>query len=313
MRPRIDPSPDLMGLAAIQEHTLSRAQCLAHGLTDEALRRLTHSWWQAMAPGVYATHHLAPSWKARAWTGIHLGGATARVGGLAAAHLHGFAPEPELIQLWIDKTRLAPRPGLFFRHDGIGRRPTKGDLPLTTVPDTVLDICQGEEVDGVMGFVAAACTNTSATVDEIRRRLDERPLLRQVKVIRECLDVVATGAHSALERRYLIDVERAHGLPAAHRQVWTSAEDRVDMLLPEYHLVIELDGRLGHAGSGTFRDLHRDNGHLVRGLTSLRYGFGDIAGTPCQTARQVAQVVLQRGWEGPMVRCDRCQAMPIVW
>jgi hypothetical protein len=37
---------------------------------------------------------------------------------------------------------------------------------------------------------------------------------------------VAEGAYSVLERRYLRDVERAHGLPAGRRQVRASHDGR---------------------------------------------------------------------------------------
>lgn len=244
---------------------------------------------------------------------IHLGGGSARIGGWAAAHLHGFAPQPQLIQVWIGKRRLTPRPQIFFRQDEIGRSPTRGGIPLTTVADTVLDICERASTDQIATLIASACNETPVTVDDLAARLAGRRLTHQAALIRECLEVVATGAHGALERRFLLDVERAHGLPPGHRQVWTTHGTRVDLLFPEYGCVVELDGRLGHVGTGSFRDRDRDNRHQLAGLTTLRYGWDDVAGAPCETARQIAVVLGQRGWAGPMTRCARCEAVPITW
>ena len=56
------------------------------------------------------------------------------------------------------------------------------------------------------------------------------------------------------------------------------------MLYKEYGLLIELDGRLGHEGVGRFRDMRRDNRATIDGLATLRYGFGDVHGIPCEVA-----------------------------
>jgi len=38
----------------------------------------------------------------------------------------------------------------------------------------------------------------------------------------------------------------------------------------------------------------------------MRFGFGDVAGSPCLVAAQVAHVLGQRGWAGPFRRCSAC-------
>lgn len=47
---------------------------------------------------------------------------------------------------------------------------------------------------------------------------------------------------------------------------------------PDYGLLIELDGRIGHTGDGRFRDMRRDNAAATDGLATLRYGWHDVSG-----------------------------------
>lgn len=310
MRHRQDPSPALLALAESQAYTLSRKQCREHGLGPDVIARLIHSQWQVITPGVYAVHRIPIDWMARAWTGVLIGGEQAQVGGWAAAHLHGFAAEPRLIQIWVRKTPPRPRPGLFFRRDGLERRPSRDDLPRTGVVDTVLDVCERADADGIATLIVDACNRTTVTTDDLRDAVERRATLGRRAMIRECLEAAAGGAESALERRFLRDVIEAHGLPMPHLQSWTSNASRVDALLAEYGVVIELDGRKGHIGTGAFRDLRRDNRHQTQGLLTLRYGWDDVVNRPCEVARQIALVLMRCGWSGPLARCHHCQNLP---
>ena len=118
---------------------------------------------------------------------------------------------------------------------------------------------------------------------------------------------VGRGAESTLELRYLRDVERAHGLPAGVRQrrSRTGAEVR-DVLYEDQATVIELDG-LAHLRR-ILRDMRRDNAALAGGLATLRFGWSDVTGSPCQVAWQVAAVLVARGWTELPTRCHRCAA-----
>ena len=84
---------------------------------------------------------------------------------------------------------------------------------------------------------------------------------------------VAEGAESPLEIRYLRDVERAHGLPDGRRQASrTGLPYLTDVDYDPYAVLVELDGRKGHEGLGRFRDMNRDNLHVLAGRWTLRYG-----------------------------------------
>jgi hypothetical protein len=93
---------------------------------------------------------------------------------------------------------------------------------------------------------------------------------------------VASGAYSVLERRYLTDVERPHGLPTGMRQRRVSMGRTVAYRDVEYlglRTLVELDGGLGHESPrDRWADLDRDVDAAVAGDLTLRVGWGAGAG-----------------------------------
>lgn len=81
---------------------------------------------------------------------------------------------------------------------------------------------------------------------------------------------------------------------------------RSDVRYDDFAVLVELDGRLGHEGSGRFRDYRRDNAFALQSLVTLRYGWYDVVDLPCHVAAQVAAVLHSRGWDGVPSRCHRC-------
>ncbi len=77
----------------------------------------------------------------------------------------------------------------------------------------------------------------------------------------------------------------------------------VDVDLDQFAVRIELDGRLGHVEDGAFRDRQRDNAATRSGRASLRYGWGEVFGSACAVAAEVAAVLMARGWTGQPRRC----------
>jgi len=135
-----------------------------------------------------------------------------------------------------------------------------------------------------------------------------RSRVRHRRLLEQLLFDIATGAETPIELRYLRDVERAHDLPAGNRQLPARrGKDFRDVTYEEFGLVVELDGRLGHEGTGRFRDMRRDNATILMGQVTLRYGWIDVVDEPCVGAQQVAEVLSARGWTGLPSRCDRCQ------
>lgn len=228
--------------------------------------------------------------------------------GRAAAHAHGLLPEPTEICVLVPHGRHRPQPvgPVLFRQDARMDRRAVGLPPRLKVHDTVLDLAAELDERQLVALVTDAVQRRLTTPDQLRTALDGRRAVAQRRLLTSLLEEVALGVRSVLERTYLRDVEQAHGLPTGRRQVARRGTE-ADVLYAEFALLVELDGRLGHEGSGRFRDLGRDNVATVDGLATLRYGHHDVHGSPCAVAFQVADVLTTRGWRGDLRRCQRCR------
>ncbi|GAA1830680.1 type IV toxin-antitoxin system AbiEi family antitoxin domain-containing protein [Microlunatus capsulatus] len=308
MLPRQDPSSRLLTLAAGQAGVLLSEQ-VQDELGRPALRRLVDQGrWRRLDRSVYFTAAGEPPWLAWAWAGVLLGGPGSRLGGTAAAHLHGLLPEPPQRIRVLVPAHLVLRsrePWQFSRErPGVRSHRAGGSPPRTSVPDTVLDLCDRASAAGAIGWVTAAVQERRTTVPLLRDALLQRRRARHRELLTDLLADVAAGAETPLEVRYLRDVERAHGLPVAERQQRSGTHAYVrDVLYRAFGTVVELDGRLGHEGVGRFRDMVRDNRTLLAGEVTLRFGAVDVYEQRCLVARQVAAVLQQRGWDGRPVPC----------
>lgn len=117
---------------------------------------------------------------------------------------------------------------------------------------------------------------------------------------------VAEGVQSPLEYRYVRNVERAHGLPVAKRQVLIvrgGNRQYLDNLYQDWGLGVELDGQAFHPAEDRWQDIGRDNALAADGIVILRYGWPDVSDRPCQVAIQVGGAAGSRGWPGALRRC----------
>jgi hypothetical protein len=124
----------------------------------------------------------------------------------------------------------------------------------------------------------------------------------------DALPDLARGAQSPLEIRDA-RLRRAHGLPAGRRQLrrLRDGTEYLDVVLEEWGLHVELDGRLVHdRAREIWRDFRRDNASQVRGMAHLRYGWADVVDRPCLVALEQARMLRQRGWSGSFRRCPSC-------
>jgi very-short-patch-repair endonuclease len=117
---------------------------------------------------------------------------------------------------------------------------------------------------------------------------------------------VSGGAQSNLELRYVRNVERAHGLPTAHRQAKIVSGDRtryVDNLYKDAKLAVELGGQAAHPPEQRWADSHRDNEHASLGIMTVRYNWSDVTNRPCVVAAEIAALLRMRGTAVKLCRC----------
>lgn len=302
MHPR-QPIPDaVLGLAVAQASALSVGQCRAGGMSDEAVRRLLREGqWAAVGRGLLVTCPGLETVDTRRWLALLAGGPGAALGLETAAALDGWggaAPEVHLV-VPAERRTVQPGPWTVLRT----RIPfaTRGLLSRTTTPRTCLDLCH-RDPDRMVAYVTDAVNSRRTTAGQIQRELERWSRFPRRRFLLGLLDDTDEGALSVLENMWLRDVERAHGLPRGERQTRSRAGVR-DVRYGR--LLVELDGRLGHAGRGAFRDMWRDNVHLLHGEPTMRFGFHDVDQRACASAAMVAAVLRRQGMLLDPVTCSR--------
>jgi hypothetical protein len=142
---------------------------------------------------------------------------------------------------------------------------------------------------------------------DLERALRRDPRVRHRKLIVSLLAEARDGATTALEIPGVNNILRMHGLPTGRgqvREVQSGAVVLRDRVIDEFGVVIEFDGRLGHADpSGRLRDHRRDNAVAVSGRVAMRFGWVDVQSHACEAAVQVATVLSRRGWAGILEPC----------
>ncbi|WP_052358287.1 hypothetical protein [Terrabacter tumescens] len=178
--------------------------------------------------------------------------------------------------------------------------------PRLRLDEALLDVASTakREADAV-ALLADACQEGATTAARLHEALSGRVRLSRRRLLLPILADVATGSMSVFERRYLHDVERSHGLPVARRQVRVVTRDGVtfrDVEYSDFGVVVELDGRLAHAGPRRWTDLERDVEAVVRGEATVRFGWLHVL-EPCRAARVVGSLLRSRGWTGSLTDC----------
>ncbi|MCW2930115.1 MAG: hypothetical protein JWM19_1077 [Actinomycetia bacterium] len=144
---------------------------------------------------------------------------------------------------------------------------------------------------------AVTCHATSASM--ISDALKARKKARRRAWLEDALTDISDGVHFPLERRWTRDVERAHGLPQATRQVRRTGADGVrllDNLYEPYRISVELDGLAFHPPEQRHGDYYRDN------ETAIERGWDPKTLKPC---RQACPVVPPHSRQPMIVRTNR--------
>jgi Transcriptional regulator, AbiEi antitoxin len=311
--------PELCELAAHQCGILTTEQAVDAGLTRSAIaEHLRTGRWQRMHRGVYATFSGEPGRLAVLWAAVLSAGPGAMLSHQTAAELAGLTDKAsDLVHVTVPTERRASKaPGLVIHYSARAsesRHPARLP-PQTRVEETILDLADAARtVDDACAWVFRGLQRRKTTQVNLARAVDRRARLRWRSELSELLTLDAAGLHSILERRYHKDVERPHGLPAGERQRRYRRGDHNeyrDVFYAAFLTAVELDGVLAHPGEARWRDIGRDNSAAADGIFTLRYGYLDLTGTPCQVAAQVATVLRRRGFAGGHPCSPNCPVAP---
>ncbi len=304
---------ELEEVARQQRRLVTRGQCLNAGLSRKAVEvRLSNGRWRRVHHAVYLTTPGRDDWWTSAMAAHLACGPDAAWSHRTAAYVWGLLPSaPKTIELLVprDFAVHAPQGVTVRRCQRLDARVDQLWWPwVTTAEDTLLDLAEDVGLDELMALAGRAFQRQRTTEALLLTRLADRRRHAHRALLREILGDVADGAESAMEVRYVRDVERAHGLPLGVRQLPTSvtSPERHDVGYVDQRVLVELDGRLGHEGrDARMRDGRRDRRDAVRGWLTLRAFWPDVAGTPCELAGEVGDVLRSRGWRGAPHPCRR--------
>lgn len=299
-------------LAESQHGVVSRAQAMRAGLTrHEITARLRSGRWQPLHPGVYALFSGQPPQEAVLWAAVLRVGHDATLSHQTAAELSGLI-DTHSAPVHVSVSRQAGSlnvGGIVVHYSSrlpIARHPARTP-PRTRIEETVLDLAQlAPNAEEAVGWSIRACQRRLTKPGLLREAMVQRARLRWRSDLTEALTEVREGVHSCLERRYLRNVERAHGLPTGNRQIFVArglGRTYEDVRYRDYGTCVELDGAVAHPADSRWRDTRLDNANAADGIITLRYGWTDVAYRPCAVAAEVARALQRRGWTGSLCRC----------
>ncbi|MEO6511845.1 MAG: hypothetical protein ABIO16_12685 [Nocardioides sp.] len=300
---------------------IARRQVLAAGGLDNDIQRLVRRReWARVFEGVYVDHTGPLTEAQRAWAAVLVAWPAALTGrdALAAHGLRGMsraAGDPVLVVV-ADGRRVTSPPGVRVSRSRTFDVDVQHHLspPRVRLERAALDVAStSRSEDAAVAVLSDACqtgrTTPSRLLDCLRGlyRVPHRGVLELVLVD------VASGAYSALERRYLARVERAHDLPAGDRQHRFAVGQRVyvrDVTYAALGTTIELDGRLGHEGArDRWADMDRDIVAAQSGEQTLRVGWLQVVEAH-RLAAALGQLLRLRGWHGEPRSCGPTCSIP---
>lgn len=305
----------LLDQADGQAGLITREQALDAGLSGSAIRsKVAGARWRQVHRGVYATFTGTLTQEARLWAAVLYAGPGARLSRESAAEVIRLIDRrPSSIHVTVPASRrVKSPPGVAIhlsRRDAAGWRFARGVPPHTLIEETVIDLVDAaDDFDDVIAYVTAAFGRKLTGSERLMAEAAVRPRLRWRADLEEIIAAAAGGAHSAIEYRYDRDVEQAHGLPSAGKQVpFTKPGGSTgfrDRYYEEYRLIVELDGKQYHPDELRGRDQDRDNHAAATVGSTLRYGWVDVTRNRCASAAQVHTALRKRGYDGHLKPCS---------
>lgn len=309
--------PDVSELLRwVQDGVVTRSQLLEFGATPEDMRRMVRRReLTRVVPGVFVNHTGRLSREQREWVAV-------LAAWPAALTRESVLPDPpyRVVHIAVAHGRRLKVPGWIRVHRtsdfdlraDLSRRP-----PEVAIEHALIDVMSSriaeDDVPSAFAALAQAAHTRRTGPDRILRALAERRRVAHRSIIERLLTDLRDGACSVLERGYLHRVERAHGLPRAHRQRQSLATGRrtdKDVIYDEYGVIVELDGRAHHDTPRAWDDdARRDLAELATiDAVTARVTYGLVFREACRTAGWIATILRRNGWTGQIHPCPRCRS-----
>jgi hypothetical protein len=304
-------------LVAGQHGLVETTQLRSYRLTRQAIRsQIRAGRWQAVAPRVYATFTGPLCREARIAAALLYAGPAAVLSHQSAAEQWGMraeVPGPVHVTVPYQCSAVSQLPlVVVHRSRALEHIAVDGSPPLTGRADTAVDLAVAEPTARTaQQTLIELLTSRRVGLEQVRMRLAQRPARRYRRALEQAVSRVETGVQSMLEELYAVEVEVAHGLPAASRQAPFRVDGRTLFEDAVYDhlgipLTVRLDGRSHLEPDVALRDRRRDNAAELAGRSRLVFGWPELSARPCSAARDVASMLNRYGWHGPLRCCARC-------
>jgi hypothetical protein len=301
----------------VQHGVIGLSQLGTFAVTWAAVRaNVRAARWQLVLPRVYATFTGPLPRESRIAAALLYAGEPAILSHRTAAEQWGMrarAPGPIHVTVPYNCSAVSQPPlvavhrSRAFQHIAVA-----GEPPLTSRADTAIDLAVAEDnARDAQRVLTELITGRRVSAQQVRVRLAMRPPRRYRLALEQALNRIETGVRSVLEEVYAVEVEQAHGIPEARRQlpVWVDGRRLYedvgydDLGIP---LTVRLDGRTHLEPDVAYRDRRRGNVAVLTGRHSLVFGWRELEENPCSAAREVASLLYRCGWHGPLRPCPKC-------
>ncbi|MEA2468162.1 MAG: hypothetical protein QOJ57_2288 [Thermoleophilaceae bacterium] len=275
-------------IASRAHGVVTRAEMLRAGITAiEIRRRVKKGLLIRLHPGVYRVGHAAPSVEATFIAAVKACGEEAVLSGRAAGYLWGLMkgkpPPPEVTAPTERRVE-----GIKTRRSRSVQRTTHRGIPVTTVPQTLVDLAAVLPEDDLARACHEAGVRYRTTPRQVEKVLGRRKGAGRLRAVMRG-DVHVTL--SKLERAFLRLLRDAGlPLPVTNR---VAGGRRVDCRWPEQKLTVELDSYQFHNTRHAWeRDHARRREARARGEEFRRYTWTDLTEEAEAMVAEVRQLVV---------------------
>ena len=285
----------LWELIDLQHGVVTRSQLFEHGYGTAAIRhRLATGRLHRVMPGVYAVGRARVTHLGTLMAAVLACGKEALLSHMTAAgHWSMVHGHTGLIEVTVPAHVHRRRRGIILHRRALRAddRTARHGIPVTSPACTLIDIATQLTPHQLEAAVNEADKLDLIDPEALRMALDSVPRRPGVGILRALLDRLTFSlTDSELERMFLRLV-RSAGLPEPETQCHLHGF-RVDFHWPELGLVVETDGlRYHRMPAQQARDHARDQAHITRGLTVLRFTHAQVRYEPEHVLRTLTSVV----------------------